>query len=75
MAIAIHWDGTGYAVALSPPHAEEWRSDRVLSATEVLAACSQRGCHSTDVTDALDAAGADWRAAHDAELARKREAH
>ena len=73
MAIEIHWDGKGYTVEVTPPDADPWHSEGVLSASEVIAACSHRGCHSTDITDALDAAGVDWRAEHDADVARNRE--
>ena len=43
-----------------------------LTPSQVLAEMSARGAHSTDITDALDATGVDWRLIHDAEVIRSR---
>jgi hypothetical protein len=61
-----------YRVTLMPPQGT-WTSDRELTATEVIERLSERGCHSTDVTDALDATGNDWRPAHDEEVRQRRD--
>jgi hypothetical protein len=63
----------GFRVAVSPPEAtEEWSSAEPLTPTEVLASLGRLGCHSTAITDALDATGFDWRPVHDAEVRRRR---
>jgi hypothetical protein len=33
---------------------------------------AKRGCHSADITDALDATETDWRPLHDAQVLRRR---
>lgn len=70
MAIEIAAVGEGFVVTVSPPHGEAWTSHASLDAAEVLAACARLGCHSMDVTDALDAAGAEWRPKLRADLSR-----
>jgi hypothetical protein len=40
----------------------------------VLAELSKLGRHSTDITDALDATGTDWRPVNDAEVLHRRSA-
>jgi hypothetical protein len=72
MAIDIHPVGNRFDVSVSAPNGEVWRSTSPLTATEVLGKLSSLGCHSTDITDALDATGVDWRPAHDAEVRRRR---
>jgi hypothetical protein len=72
MAIEITRSGDRFMVEVTPPHGE-WRSLAPMSATEVLAELSALGCHSTDITDALDASGADWPPGHDAEVRQRRE--
>jgi hypothetical protein len=63
----------GFSVTVTPPHSREaWTSDSPLSATQVLEELSRRGVHSTEITDALDATGADWRPEHDAGVRRRR---
>jgi hypothetical protein len=71
MAIDIHAVGDRFSVEVTPPHGE-WRSDDLLSPTDVLRQLSALGCHSTEIADALDATGADWRPVHDAEVRRAR---
>ena len=64
----------GFAVTVSPPHATcDWSSTGPLTPTDVLATLSRLGCHSTEITDALDATGADWRPTHNVEVARRRQ--
>ena len=71
--IKVRRDDGGYSVQVSPPHSTAvWSSPVPLSPTEVLAELGKRGCHSTDITDALDATGTDWRVLHDAEVLRRR---
>jgi hypothetical protein len=72
MAIEIRQVGDDFMVEVTPPHGE-WRSPVPMSPTDVLAKLSALGCHSTDVSDALDASGADWRATHDTEVRRSRD--
>ena len=71
MTIDIHVVGNRFSVQVTPPDGE-WRSDDLRSPTDVLRKLSALGCHSTDITDALDASGADWRPVHDAEVRRAR---
>jgi hypothetical protein len=71
--IEIEAVGDRLVVKAGPPHISEvWVSDAPLTPTEVLEDLSARGCHSTDITDAMDASGADWRPQHDAEVRRRR---
>lgn len=73
MSLEIVYEPGGYRVSVSPPHAEAWHSTRLLTPTEVLEELSKRGCHSTDITDALYAANPGWTVAHDAEVCRRRD--
>ena len=73
MPVDVFYQGGGYRVSVSPPHAEPWASTRLMSATEVLEELSARGCHSTDITDALYAANPGWTVEHDAEVRRRRD--
>ena len=74
MAIGIAYEAGSYRVWVSPSHSSEpWQSRGLLTATEVLEELSSRGCHSTDVTDALYAANPHWAESHDAEVRRRRE--
>ncbi len=72
MPVDITYEGGRYRVKLSPPHGAPWVSS-LLTATEVLEQLSARGCHSTDITDALFTANPDWPQAHDAVVRRRRE--
>lgn len=74
MAIDVAHEAGSYRVSVSPPHSSEpWQSRGLLTATEVLEELSARGCHSTDVTDALYTANPQWAESHDAEVRRRRE--
>jgi hypothetical protein len=73
LSIEVVYESGGYRVSVSPPHAQAWQSTRLLTPTEVLEELSARGCHSTDITDALYAANTDWTVAHDAEVRRRRD--
>jgi hypothetical protein len=73
VSLAITCESGLYRVSVSPPHAEVWRSTLLLTPTQVLEELSTRGCHTTDITDALCAANPDWTVAHDAEVRRRRE--
>ena len=65
--------GDRFAVEVSPPHSREpWHTAEPLTATDVLEKLSRLGRHSTDITDALDAADPSWTVAHDAEVRRQR---
>jgi len=65
--------GERFSVEVSPPHSDrQWSSTEPLDAADVLAVLGRRGCHSTDICDALDATGVDWRPLHDAEVMRRR---
>ena len=72
MSIRLTTEGENFWVEVTPPHAEAWRSEALLSATEVLEVLGGMGCHSTDITDAPDAADSGWRERHDADVARRR---
>ena len=73
MSLDVVYESGGYRVSVSPPHGEAWQSTRLLTPTEVLEELSARGCHSTDITDALYAANPGWTVAHDAEVRRRRD--
>ena len=73
MAIRLTADGPNFWVEVTLPHAEAWRSEVPLTAAQVLEALSGKGCHSTDITDALYAADPGWSARHDAGVVRKRQ--
>jgi len=75
MPIEIIKHGAGYHVTLSPPEGPLWRSDAIMTATEVLARLSSLGCHSTDITDAIHAADPAWSMLHDEEVLRRRSRH
>lgn len=79
MAIRIVRVGELYDAEVSPPNADAWHATTPLTPTEVLAELSARGCHSTDITDALDEADAasahrqpSWRSQHNAAVLRRR---
>lgn len=74
MSLEIVYEPPGYRVSVSPPHAAAWQSPRPLTPTEVLEELSKRGCHSTDITDALYSANPAWTVEHDGEVRRRREA-
>jgi hypothetical protein len=74
LSIDVVYESGGYRVFVDPPHADEWRSPGLLTATEVLEELSKRGCHSTDITDALYAANPTWTQEHDKEVRRRRDA-
>ena len=72
MAIQLRLDGERFWVEVTHLDGAEWRPDRPLTATEVLRELSRRGCHSTDITDALDQADPSWSVRHNAEIMRRR---
>jgi len=73
MSIEITYDGGGYHVSVTPPHAPAWHSPRGLTPTEAMTELSKRGCHPTDVTDALTTANPEWFVEHDREVRRRRD--
>ena len=72
MSIRLTPECENFRVEVTPPHAEAWRSEAPLTATEVLEVLGGMGCHSTDITDALDAADSGWRDRHDADVEHRR---
>jgi hypothetical protein len=61
MAIHIERSGAGYDISATPPHVPvSWRSDSPMSATQVIDALKERGCHQTDIGDALYTANPRW---------------
>lgn len=72
LSLDVTYEAGGYRVDVSPPHAETWESPHLLTATEVLEELSKRGCHSTDITDALFAANPAWTHEHDEDVQRRR---
>lgn len=73
--MSIELDRAGefkYRVTVTPPHGN-WESDEALTPTDVLERLSNLGCHSTDIADALDETGDDWRPVHDQEVRTRRE--
>lgn len=72
MPIRIVNTGQGYQVEVSPPDGPTWHSSGPLTATEVLKQLATLGCHSTDITDALDGADPSWAVTHDAEVRARR---
>ena len=72
VSIDISPDGDLFVVSVSPPHGEQWKSPRALTAWEVARELGERGCHSTEITDALDQTEVDWRPAYDREVMGRR---
>ena len=72
MPIRLTSDGDRLWVEVTPSHASAWRSDAALTATGVLEILAAKGCHSTDIADALYAADSDWAVRDDAEVSRRR---
>jgi hypothetical protein len=64
MALRIDRSAEGYAVTVSAPSGEPWVSPHPLTPTAVLQTLSELGCHSTDISDALDAADLEWFRQH-----------
>jgi hypothetical protein len=61
MAIHIERAASGYRVTATPPHvAVSWRSDVPMSARQLIDALQTRGCHQTDIGDALCTANPRW---------------
>jgi len=73
MVLEIRHEEGRYHLTVSPPDARESRTAAVETPTEAMATLSGWGWHSTDITDALDATGHDWRPEHDDEVMRRRE--
>ena len=62
-----------HSARVSPPHGSTaWTSPNSLSVFDLIAELRKLGCHTTDISDAFDATGADWRSAYDAEVLRQR---
>jgi hypothetical protein len=61
MPIRIDRVGDGYVAEVTPPHGGgiAWASPAPLAAEELARELTDRGCHLTDVADALHDAG--WR--------------
>jgi hypothetical protein len=57
LQIELERVGNRYSVVVTEP---EWRSERPLTAREVLRELSGLGIHSTDITDALSEADPGW---------------
>jgi hypothetical protein len=66
VSIRLTPEGDRFWVELTPPQAEAWRSQAPLTPTELIQALRNRGCHSADITNALQAAGPEWGARRDA---------
>jgi len=64
MPIVIKKSGLAYEAVATPPHTTgpAWRSSQPMPARELIAALLERGCHQTDVGDALYAANPNWLA-------------
>lgn len=73
MALEIRYEGGRYHLSVGPPDASESHTATVETPTEAMATLSTWGCHSTDITNALDATGHDWRPEHDDEVVRRRQ--
>lgn len=58
MAIVIKQTGPDYEALATPPHTAgpAWHTPHPMPARELIAALLERGCHQTDVGDALHAA-------------------
>jgi hypothetical protein len=86
MTLKITRTSAGYLVAVDPPHGTAWTSDAPLTPWSVLDELESRGVHSTDASDAMDAADWEWAQAgrdpsptwtevHDAQVRRSRDIH
>jgi hypothetical protein len=61
--IEITLGDDGYIAEVTPPHGggDRWSTSYPMTADELVEALIQRGCHQTDIADALDAADPEWR--------------
>lgn len=62
MAIKITRVGSAYIAHVTPPHgrAVEWSTPNPLDAESLIAELRGRGCHQTDIADALYEADPRW---------------
>jgi hypothetical protein len=62
MPIAITRDGDTYSAEVTPPHGGgvPWQSPPAMDIHALVAALLARGCHQTDIGDALYEADPDW---------------
>jgi hypothetical protein len=62
MAIRIERVGGKYSAVVTPPHGRStsWRTTEPLILTDLIDALSRRGCHQTDIGDALYEADPEW---------------
>jgi hypothetical protein len=62
MSIVIWRTGRKYQAHVTPPHGSgvEWRTDAPLSSESLISELLARGCHQTDIADALYEADPEW---------------
>jgi len=61
MAIRIKSTELGYEAVATPPHVgTPWQTSAPLSVRALIAVLLERGCHQTDIGDALYAANPNW---------------
>jgi hypothetical protein len=62
MPITIEKVDGGYVARVTPPHGDgvPWESEHPQSAEALASELLSRGCHQTDIGDALYAADPDW---------------
>lgn len=62
MPIEIKRDGDRYTAVVTPPHGrgERWASPNRMSASELVDALRELGCHTTDISDAMFEADPFW---------------
>lgn len=83
MTLKVTRTPSGYVALVEPPHGDPWTATAPLTPTDLLEQLASRGVHSTDATNALDAADMAWTRSgeqatptwlevHDAEVRRRR---
>ena len=60
MPIVIRKIEGGYTGQVTPPHAEAWQTEQPVTASELVSALRELGCHTTDIADAFTQANPDW---------------
>jgi hypothetical protein len=60
MPITVWRRDEKYEVSVSPPHGPLWRSSQAMTSREIFDKLIGMGVHSTDISDAFDAADPFW---------------
>lgn len=71
--IQVSHNAGRYWAKVTPPHGTAaWSSPTPLSPRDLVSELRELDCHTTDIADAFDATGTDWRSIYDAQVLRER---